>query len=501
MAWADWPISVPRMGWLAQERARPQRVRTWPHAWRWAVATVCFGAFMGQLDASVVTLTYRPVELEFHAGLAAVEWVSLAYLLTLIALLVPVGRLSDARGRKLLYLYGFVVFTAASVACGLAPSLALLIGFRSVQALGAAMLQANSVALVTSSAPAGRRRHALGVQAGAQALGLALGPSVGGILVSTVGWRWVYFINVPVGLIALVGGHYLLPRTRQRSRATSLDRTSVVLLTIATPGLLLGLSGASGLSVTTEVTVAALGLAAIAGSRFVGRQRRSANPLIDPMLFREPAIRWGLLAAMCGYLVLFGPLVLVPIALTSHGGFRLDRRRRAHGPARRVRPDRGSRPRALPSWLHDRQRAMLGAGICSVALAAALAANPTPAVLVFVLAALGLGLGVFAPSNNNTIMGAAPPQSVATVGGLLNLARGLGTALGVAAVTLAFHLGSDQRLAYRADHLALVMLLAATLVVAISSRLSTNENLPRGSSRPGNRADIWRLVHLVISRL
>ena len=118
---------------------------------------MCFGAFMGQLDASIVTLTYRPVQAEFHAGLAGVEWVSLAYLLVLIALVVPVGRLSDAHGRKLLYLYGFVVFTAGSAACGFAPSLGLLISFRAVQALGAAMLQANSVALVTTSTPPARR--------------------------------------------------------------------------------------------------------------------------------------------------------------------------------------------------------------------------------------------------------------------------------------------------------------------------------------------------------
>ena len=142
-------------GWLGRERARPERVRAWPQAWKLAVATVCFGAFMGQLDASIVTLTYRPVQAEFGAGLAGVEWVSLAYLLVLIALVVPVGRLSDAHGRKLLYLYGFVVFTAGSAACGFAPSLGLLIGFRAVQAVGAAMLQANSVALVTTSAPRG----------------------------------------------------------------------------------------------------------------------------------------------------------------------------------------------------------------------------------------------------------------------------------------------------------------------------------------------------------
>ncbi|MGI8493535.1 MAG: MFS transporter, partial [Acidimicrobiales bacterium] len=93
---------------LTREHARPAVLREWPHAWRLAVATVCIGAFMGQLDASAVTLTYRPVQAEFHASLAGVQWTSLAYLLVLVTMLVPAGRLSDRHGRKLMYLYGFV---------------------------------------------------------------------------------------------------------------------------------------------------------------------------------------------------------------------------------------------------------------------------------------------------------------------------------------------------------------------------------------------------------
>src|SRR5579863_2818724 len=115
------------------EPARPEGIRRNPRAPWFAVAVVCFGAFMGQLDASIVTLTFRPMERQFGAPLAVVQWVSLAYLLVLVALLTPVGRLSDALGRKLIYGYGLVIFTAASVACGLAPSLGMLIAFRLVQ--------------------------------------------------------------------------------------------------------------------------------------------------------------------------------------------------------------------------------------------------------------------------------------------------------------------------------------------------------------------------------
>ena len=199
---------------LTTERRRPRRIREAPNGWWLAIATVCFGAFMGQLDASIATLTYGALEGEFHTGVAAVSWVSLGYLLVLVALLVPVGRFSDAHGRKLCYLYGFVVFTAASAACGLAPGLTWLIAFRVVQAFGAALLQANSVALVTTCGaahPDARRARRAGRGPGARPRARA---DARRRLVSTLGWRWVFLVNVPVGVIAVVAGHYLLPRTR-----------------------------------------------------------------------------------------------------------------------------------------------------------------------------------------------------------------------------------------------------------------------------------------------
>jgi EmrB/QacA subfamily drug resistance transporter len=427
---------------------------------------------MGQLDASVVTLTYRPVQAEFHAALAGVEWVSLAYLLTLIALLVPVGRLSDAHGRKLLYLYGFVVFTGASAACGLASTLAVLIGFRVVQAVGASLLQANSVALVTTSAPETERRRALGIQAGAQALGLALGPSLGGILVSTVGWRWVFFINVPIGVVAVVAGYFLLPRTRQRSPETVLDWVSVVVLGVATTGLMLGLSAASGLSVTVPVMLAFFAVSAGTSRAFVVRQSRVARPLVDLTLFSDPRVLWGLVGAMCGYLVLFGPLVLIPVVLSEQGVSAL-----AAGLILTALPA-GFAVAAvvgeaiLPAAMNDRHRASLGALICAAVLAAGLTGTPTPKLAVPLLVVLGVGLGVFTPSNNTTIMGAIPTRVSATGGGLLNLTRGLGTALGVALVTLAWHLGSGRSALVSGDRLAMIVLLVAAGVAVLASRLA-----------------------------
>ncbi|MEU7383963.1 MULTISPECIES: MFS transporter [unclassified Streptomyces] len=481
----DTTRTPPRPRWpavLTVERARPEGIRSRPNAWRLAVATVCFGAFMGQLDASIVTLTYGSLRTEFHTSLAAVEWVSLAYLLALVALLVPAGRLADAHGRKLLYLYGFAVFTLASAACGLAPSLVALVGFRVVQAAGAALMQANSVALVTTSAPRGRMRTALGVQAAAQALGLALGPTVGGALVSTLGWRWVFWVNVPVGVVALVSGHYLLPRTRARTRVARFDWAGLALLAVATTCALLGVSAASGLPVPGWSVVLLFCVAALAGWGFARRQRRIAAPLLDLALLRVRAVTSGLVGALSGYLVLFGPLVLVPVVLTARGASELTAGLVLTAlPAGFALGATGG-DRLLPRSLSDRGRCLTGAGVFLLATAALMAVPLTIAWLVPLLALVGVGLGTFTPANNALIMGAIPARSSGTGGGLVNMTRGLGTALGVALVTLALHLAAGGGTEAGARWSAAI-LVAVSAVAVVSARLGP-EGGDHGRPRP-----------------
>ncbi|WP_256255643.1 MFS transporter [Streptomyces sp. MUSC 14] len=451
---------------LTVERPRPEGIRSRPGGWWLAVGAVCFGAFMGQLDASIVTLTYGSLRAGFRTSLAAVEWVSLGYLLTLVALLVPAGRLADAHGRKLLYLYGFAVFTLASAACGFAPSLLALVAFRVVQAAGAAMMQANSVALVTTSAPRERMRSALGVQAAAQALGLALGPTVGGALVSTLGWRWVFWVNVPVGVIALVGGHYLLPRTRTRTRVARFDWWGLVLLASATTGTLMGVSAASGLPVPGWGVAALFAVAAVTGWGFVRRQRGTTEPLLDLALLRVRTVTFGLAGALSGYLVLFGPLVLVPVVLTARGTSEL-----TAGLVLTALPTgfalaATGGDRLLPRGLPDRGRCLAGAALFLAVSAALLVVPLTAAWLVPVLALTGLGLGTFTPANNAMIMGAIPAGSSGTGGGLVNMTRGLGTALGVALVTLALHLAGSAGTPSGARWAAVVLVAASAIAVA-----------------------------------
>lgn len=445
------------LAFLRAERPRPDVVRTARNGWWLAVATVCLGAFMGQLDASIVTLTYPALRTGFHTGLAGVTWVSLAYLLTLVAALVPAGRLADAYGRKLVYLHGFTVFTIASAACGLAPTLTTLVAFRVVQAAGAAMLQANSVALVAVSAPRPAVRTALGVQAAAQAVGLALGPTLGGLLVSTIGWRWVFGINIPVGVLAVVAGHYLLPRTRERTPLVGFDWPGLGLLAVATTGLVLGVSSASGLGLPGWTTVVLFVVAAVAGHACYRRQRAVATPLVDLTLLRTPGVGRGLAGALCGYLVLFGPLVLVPIVLRQHGPLAVGLMLTALPAGFAVAATTADR--VLPRGWRNRFRCAVGAVICVAGLLLALPF--TVGWLVVGLAVLGIGLGVFTPANNSMIMTSIPNRVAGIGGGLVNMTRALGTALGVALVTLALHI-SD------APVIAVVILLAAAIGMLLS---------------------------------
>ena len=476
---------------LLREPARPTAIREHPLAPWFAVATVCFGAFMGQLDASVVTVAFPALQRQFGTGLAATQWVSLAYLLALTALLVPAGRWSDRAGRKLLYLYGFAVFSAASAACGLAPSLGVLIGLRVVQAAGAALLQANSVALVVTSVPARTRRAALGVQAAAQAVGLACGPVLGGVLVATVGWRWVFLINVPVGLLAVVAGWYLLPRTRQPAdrgadrRGATADRGAdrpgagasdnrgpggrgadlggIGLLATSTSAGMLAISSLSGLGLPAWAVAACVVVAVTAGAALARHSWQAAAPLLGLRALAAAGTGPALGGALCAYLVLFGPLVLFPQLIAARGGsaasagLLLTALPAGFGLAA-VAADR-----LIPAGWPNRRRCVLG-GALAACCAAALAAPAPDAVSVLLLGLLGVGLGIYTPANNAEIMGSVPARDAAAAGGMVNMTRGIGTALGVAVVSLGLHAGTLLRQPDAGRALSMAALAAVALV-------------------------------------
>ncbi len=433
-------------GWqrLVVEPRRPAAIRNWPSAPWLVVATVSIGAFLGQLDASIVTLALPTLQQQFHASLSSVEWVALSYLLVLIASVTAVGRLADMIGRKLLYTYGFGIFTLASVGCGLSPSLGVLIGFRVVQALGAAMLQANSVALIVTAIPTASLGRAIGIQGAAQASGLALGPTVGGLLIGVAGWRSIFFLNGPVGLIGLVLAWLLLPRTRELAPRVRFDWLGLGIFGPAVVAFLLALNVAGNAGIAAPLLL--LGGAAALVGLFIRRERRTDAPMIDLQLFRNLNFVAGIASGLLSYLVLFAVLFVVPFFL-EHA---------RHLSATRAGFELGALPIALAivAPFAGRARDRIGARLPTVAgmllvavLLGGLAVVERSSVAVVVLlAGIGAGLGLFTPANNAAIMAAAPREHSGMAGGVLNLTRGLGTAIGVAVTGLVLGLRNAERL-------------------------------------------------------
>ncbi|MGW2399530.1 MFS transporter [Kitasatospora sp. NPDC001664] len=457
-------------GRLLVERPRPRLIASRPYAHWLAVGAVCLGAFLGQLTASVTALVFPALESAFDAGFAAVAWVSLAYLLVLVALLAPVGRLSDLIGRKTVYLGGFAVFALASLGAGAAGSLGVLVACRAVQAVGGAMMQANSVALVARGVPERAMRTALGVQAAAQALGLALGPTLGGLLVQHASWRWAFWVNVPVGLVGLVAGWFLLPRThpdrcsrRPPRPEGKFDLAGLLLLAGATTSALLGLSAASGLPLPAWAVAVLLLLAAALALALTRQERRADRPLIPPGLVNTPGIRTGLLIALVGYLLLFCPLVLGPVVLAGAGvpvaaaGLVITALPAAFAVAATV----GGA--LLPTRWTDGARCRLGALLAALGLAGAAALPAAPVAMAVPLAAAGYGLGLLLPANNAQVMRAIPPASSAVGGGLVNMVRSLGTALGTALPVLGLHLAGPAAGGRAVFALLVLVALAAAL--------------------------------------
>ena len=425
------PLSPRAVGYhLLREPRRPVAVRESPRAHWYVVATVCIGAFMGQLDASIVTVALPQMGRDLHASLGAVEWVALAYLLVLVATVATVGRIADAVGRKLLYVYGFGVFTAGSALCGLAPTLPVLIAARVLQAVGAAMLQANSVALIAEAMPRPMLGKAIGVQGSAQALGLALGPAVGGILLSLAGWRFIFLVNVPAGAIGLALGWFLLPRSRSRRELGGADGLGAALLALAAMGPLVYLSLTGREGYANPVLLACLAGGVTAAVCFVRRERRVSAPLIDLSILRRHGLAAGLGSGLVSYLALFGTMFIVPYYLSADRdsvtliGLQLAVLPVAIGITAPVAGRLVTRVGAR--WLTAGGLVLAAVGMLVIA-----AEHGTAGILTG-LALTGLGLGAFTPANNAGVMSASPPGHAGVTGGMLNMTRGLGTALGVA---------------------------------------------------------------------
>jgi len=412
------------------------------------VGLVSIGAFIGQLDATIMQLALPTLGKTFNATLEAVSWVSLAYLVAFASFLPIFGRLCEIHGRKSLYLIGYVIFITATLMCGLAPSLEWLVAFRVLQGIGGSMLGANSIAILVAAIDLERRGRALGYFAAAQAVGMCAGPAVGGLVLGLLGWNWVFWVSVPFGLAGAILGWLILPQTKAIDTRKRFDWDGALLLGPAIVMAVLALNQVTAWGATSPFILGLVTAAAVLIWLLIRKERNSSSPLVDLRLFASGAFARGIVAVVLGYALLYGMFFLMSFAL-EHGygdtplaaGLRLSAIPIALG---LVAPFSG----ALGSRIGDRLLSAAGMGLCLAALGilAYAEANPglarpisTAAFVIF-----GAGLGVFIAPNNDATLKAVPANLSGEAGSMLNLMRALGTSLGVAAAsaTLSWRLES-----------------------------------------------------------
>jgi EmrB/QacA subfamily drug resistance transporter len=398
------------------------------------VALVALGLFMTTLDASIVNIGLPAIARAFHTPLnGAVEWIVIGYLVVIAGLLLTFGRLSDVIGRRPIWMAGLVVFTIGSAACGAAPSLRLLIAARVVQGVGGALIFSTSTALISGAVPPAQRGQALGWAAVAVALGGSAGPTIGGVLTEYATWRWIFYVNVPIGIVAILATWRLLPRMR-RGGAADLDLPGALLLTTALAALTLGLSFGPEWGWTSARVLGTLGVGAAALAAAVVIEQRSPHPIIDLQLFRDRVFVSAVVSLLCSMLALFAVGFLLPFYLEELRGFSTERAGVLLTPFPLaiilVAPTAGM----LADRFGSRWLAPLALVITAIALLllAQLDTGSTTWAMVWRLALAGVGLGLFQAPNTRALMGAAPESQQGMASGVFATTRVTGQALSVA---------------------------------------------------------------------
>ena len=287
----------------------------------WTLAAVAFGLFMIMLDNTIVNVALPSIERSLHMSISSLEWIVTAYALTFAALLITGGKLGDLYGRRKMFIAGLVVFTLSSLACGLAPSAGFLIGARAVQGVGAALMNPATLSIITATFPPKERGQAIGIWAGVSALALAIGPLIGGLIVDNINWHWIFYVNIPVGVVGIIVSRLVIKESRDTSREQSIDFPGLV----TSSGALLALSYALiegnrhgwGSPEIVGLFVGAAVLLAV----FIRLELRQRLPMLDLGLFKIGAFAGANIVAMLVSLGMFGVFFFVSLYVQNVLGY------------------------------------------------------------------------------------------------------------------------------------------------------------------------------------
>jgi EmrB/QacA subfamily drug resistance transporter len=406
------------------------------HRRRWELlALTSIGAFMAPLDGSIVSVALPVMSPDLRLTFSAAMWVQAAYLLTIAVLLIPLGRLADQHGRVRFYLLGIVVFTIGSLLAALSLSGPWLIGSRIVQGVGGALMVVTSAAIVTAVFPPRERGRALGVNVMAVYIGLSVGPPLGGFLSDALGWRWIFLINLPIGLAVFIWGFMMLPRAERVEGAPRVDVAGTALLGVFLICLLVPLTFAPQWGWAEPATVGLLALSAAALVAFVVVERHVADPVLDlDLLVHNRLFAAANLAALLNYMALYAISVLTAIHLEIVQGLSAT----ATGLLILSQPLLMAVLSPFSGRLSDRigSRVLTTGGMITIAAGMVLlAAMPDDAPVWQVAAYLGLvglGMAAFSAPNASAIMGSVRRDQLSVASAMMGTMRTAGQSLSVA---------------------------------------------------------------------
>jgi len=417
----------------------------------WALALTSVAFFMTALDSLVVITALPAIHASLGGSISTLEWTVNAYTLTLAAGIITGAALGDRFGRRRMYVTGLLLFTAASAACALAPSTGLLIGARAIQGMGAALITPLSLTILASAFPAERRGAVVGVMGAIGGLAIAGGPLVGGAVVDGLGWHWIFWLNVPIGLAAATLAMSRLPESH--GPAARLDLPGAALAATGAVALAWGLVRTTDVGWASPQVIGALMLAALLIAGFIAWERRASEPMLPLRLLRIPAFaaanatgflmfasitsaaflmaqyfQLGLGYSPLGAGLRFLPWTLTPLLIAPAAGALADKI--------------GSRPLMVLGL------AMQGAGLAWIALGAT--STTSYGRFVLPLIAAGVGISMAIPTVPTTALNAVPPADMGKASGVQNTLQRFGAVFGVAIVAAVFsangHLGSPATL-------------------------------------------------------
>ena len=447
---------------------------------------------LSSLGTSIANVGLPTLAQAFNASFQEVQWIVLAYLLAITTLIVSVGRLGDITGRRRLLLAGIVLFTVASVLCGVAPTLWLLIAARAAQGLGAAIMMALTMAFVGETVPKAKTGSAMGLLGTMSAIGTALGPSLGGVLIAGLGWRAIFLVNVPLGILTFLLAHRHLPVDRQgpKTDRAGFDTVGTLLLALTLAAYALAMTIGRGSFGPLNM---ALLLAAVFGAGlFVLAEARAASPLIRLAMFRDPVLSASLAMSALVSTVMMATLVVGPFYLSRALG--LDAA--LVGLVLSVGPLVAALTGVPAGRIADRFGAqrMTIVGLIGIA-AGSFILSMMPATLgisgyIAPIVVITAGYALFQTANNTAVMTDIRPDQRGVISGMLNLSRNLGLITGASVMGAVFALASATTdittarpeavaTGMRITFAVAAILIVVALAIAVGSRaLATRPSLP-----------------------